>query len=43
MPMAENLKISNSIRGIVTFTNGNAYYEIQLRNIIDCTVICWLD
>ena len=34
MPMAANFQIFNSIHGIVTNSNDNAFYEIQLRNII---------
>ena len=30
----ETFKMFNSIPGIVTYSNGNAFYEIQLRNMI---------
>ena len=39
----ETFQIFNRIPGIVTYSNGNAFYEIQLRNIIYCTVIFRLD
>ena len=34
MLISGTVSIFNSILGIVTHSNGNAFYEIQLRNII---------